>query len=48
MLPSNSLESIQFFFFQEIINIFIQQGCMELFKIDSKDMYNVIKDFYFI
>ncbi len=26
---------------------FIQQGCTELIKSDSKDIYNVTKDFYF-
>ncbi len=28
-------------------NIFIQQGCIKLIKSDSKDIYNVSKDFYF-
>ncbi len=26
---------------------FIQQGCITLIKSDSKDIYNVTKDFYF-
>ncbi len=26
---------------------FIQQGCIQLFKSVSKDIYNVTKDFYF-
>ncbi len=29
------------------MNTFIQQGRIKLIKRDSKDIYNVIKDFYF-
>jgi len=29
------------------MNTFIQQGGIKLIKSDSKDMYNVTKDFYF-
>ncbi len=34
------------YFFEEI-NTFIQQGWIKLINSDSKDIYNVIKDFYF-
>ncbi len=34
-------------FFKDI-NTFIQQGCIKLIKSDSKDIYNVTKDFYFL
>ncbi len=33
-------------FFKEIY-MFIQQGCIELIKSDSKDIYKVTKDLYF-
>jgi len=29
------------------INTFIQEGCIQLIKSDSKDIYNVTKAFYF-
>ncbi len=28
-------------------NTFMQQGCIKLVKSDCKDIYNVLKDFYF-
>ncbi len=31
-----------------LINTFTQQGCIKLMKSDTKDIYNVAKDFYFI
>jgi len=33
--------------FLKEINTFIQQGCIQFIKSDSKEMYNVTKDFYF-
>ncbi len=32
---------------QKLINAFIQQGCIQLIKNDSKDYYNVTKYLYF-
>ncbi len=29
------------------MSTFIHQGCIKLIKSDSKDVYNVTKDFYF-
>ncbi len=34
-------------FFLNEINIFIQQRCIKFIKSDSKDIYNLTKDFYF-
>ncbi len=31
----------------QIFNTVIQQRCIELIKSDSKDIYDVAKDFYF-
>ncbi len=35
------------YFLKEKNNIFIQQGHIKLIKYDSKNIYNVTKDFYF-
>ncbi len=35
------------FFLKEKITTFIQRRCIKLIKSDSKDIYNVTKDFYF-
>jgi len=37
--------AIQHFLFLKEIITFIQQECIKLTKSDSKDMYNVTKDF---
>ncbi len=34
------------FFLSNEINTFVQQGPIKLIKSDSKDIYNVTKDFY--
>ncbi len=43
-IPFKSLRSVWFFFLE--INNFIQQGSIKLIS-DSKDIYNVIEEFYF-
>ncbi len=40
----NFLQTASFVIFFFLINTFIQQGCIKLIKIDSKDIYNVTKD----
>ncbi len=47
---NNQMQLIMFrtikngFFFLKEINIFIQQGCIKLIKIDSEDIYNITKE----
>jgi len=46
-IGGKSLGSI-FFLFKKKKNTFIQGGCIKLIKRNSKDIYNVTYDFYFL